>query len=169
MKKILILALMLATSISASAQVVRTTVQFGTIQARKDITCSFSVRLDTYIMDGAKRGELAFSIYNQKVMTGASFCYLPYEELPALIQTLKYAKDNPPVREADRFSRIFYRANNLIEFSCDSASKSKPEPYIQISPNTSTLGAEFPWTSLDDLISMLEKCFEILDAHCAEN
>ncbi|MBP3256824.1 MAG: hypothetical protein J6M23_02335 [Bacteroidales bacterium] len=169
MKKMLLLIALAFIPMLADAQVVRNTVHCGIVSAKRDVECSFGARLTTNIVSGERNGELVLSIYNTKVITGGSFCYLPYEELPGLLQTFRYAKENPPVREITQFTSVIYRGANLTEFSFDITSGSKPELYIRISPNTPTVGAEFPWTSIDELMSVLEKCYEIMSAHCSGN
>lgn len=169
MKKWLLFFTLVFVPVFVDAQVVQNTVHCGAVSAKKDVECSFGARLTTNIVNGDRDGELVLSIYNKKVLTGSSFCYLPYEELPALLQTFQYAKENPPIREVAQFTRIIYRGANLTEFSFNITSGSKPELYIQISPNTPTLSAEFPWESIDELTSVLEKCLEKMNEHCVRN
>lgn len=167
MKKVLLFALAAILSLSASAQFVRHTQDCGDIKANDGVTCSFGIIEDTDILDGTKTGFVRFISTSTRSAGGGT---IQYEDLGALIQTLRYAKENPPKRGDDETTRIFFRTDEL-RVVCEYAYGSHPENYVEMSEIAPTAGiaTQIPWSRLDELISMLEKCKGILDVHCAGN
>lgn len=169
MKKLLLLLILTVAPVTARAQFVRHTQGCGEVKANDEVVCIFGATTDTGILDGSRSGFLTLTIRPTRIASGASFCTLPYEELSTLIQTLQYAKVNPPSNGEDESTRIIFRAQNLLEFSCDIGYGKNPEAYISVSPNTPGIGAKIPWARIDEVIAVLGKCMEVLDAHCAGN
>lgn len=166
MKKLLFIALTLIPTL-ASAQFVRHTQGCGEIKANRDFTCSFGVTEDMDILTGVWTGFVNIMSTSTRLEAGGGT--ITYDELPALIQTLRYAKENPPTRGDNGSTRIFFRSETILEITCDLEAGATPEAYIKIDPVKpgSGVAATIPWSRIDELIAMLEKCRSILDVHCA--
>ena len=167
MKRILLLILAFAPML-ANAQFVRQTQACGTVEAFDGVTCDFSVTKDTDIIDGMRTGFITITITSPR--PAANGGKVQYNELPALLQTLRYAKDNPPASGNGGSTRIIFRTDDIMEITCDAKYGSLTEDYVEIRPlkQNSSLLARVPWSRIDELIAALEECKDILDAHCTQ-
>ena len=166
-KKHLLLLLALIPTL-ASAQFVRHTQKCGEVKAESGTTCEFRVTEDMDIPSGRWTGHVAIMNISSRMEAGGG--NVLYEELTPLIQTLRYAKDNPPASGDDGVTKVVFRAEDYLEFSCEPGYGSHPGAFIDISPAKPGPGiaARIPWENLDALISMLEKCKAVMDPHCGK-
>lgn len=168
MKKLLLIIFALVPML-ASAQFVRHTQGCGEIKANRDFTCAFKVTEDMDIPSGKWTGFVTIMMTSTKLEAGGGD--ITYEELPALIRTLQYAKEHPPVNGNGESTKIIFRSETIMEITCDMSAGKDPEAYVKIDPVKpgSGVAATIPWSRIDELITMLEKCRSILDVHCAGN